>query len=75
MPEKNPVVFAVIGSVPIHELDPVNELAEIRIVRLPDGRRSKSGGESVIRTISPRVASWIAGKKINLLKRYGYRPR
>jgi hypothetical protein len=33
MPEKNPVAFVVVGSAPIHESDPVNELAEIRIVR------------------------------------------
>jgi len=50
-------------------LDLVNELAEIRIVRLPAGRRSKSGGGNIIRTISPRVGSWIGGKKINFLKR------
>jgi hypothetical protein len=55
MPERNPVPFAVVGSVPIHELACVNELAETRIVRPPAERRSKSDGESVIRTISSRA--------------------
>jgi hypothetical protein len=75
MPVRNPAAFAVAGSAPIHELVPVNEPAESEIVRPPDEGRNKSDGGSVIRTISPRVGYWIAGKKTNFLKRYGYRPR
>jgi hypothetical protein len=65
MPERNPAAFAVVGSVPIHELVPVNELAEIRIVRSLGVERSKSDGGSVIRTISSRAGFWIAGKPID----------
>jgi hypothetical protein len=75
MPVRNPVAFAVVGSVPIHELVPVNELAESGIVRPPAEGRSKSDGGSVIRTISSRVGSWIAEKKIAHLNHYDCRPR
>ena len=44
MPERNPVAFVAVGSVPIHAPDPVNELAETQIVRALAGRRSKSNG-------------------------------
>jgi len=64
MPERNPVAFAVVGSVPIPELASVNELAETRIIRSLAGGGSKSDGGSVIRTISLRAGSWIAGKRI-----------
>jgi hypothetical protein len=63
MPVRNPAAFAVVGSAPIHELVPVNELAESAIARPPAGGRSKSDGGSIIPTISLRVGSWIAGKK------------
>jgi len=65
MPERNLVAFAVVGSVPIHELAFVNELAESWIARSPAGGRSKSAGGSVIRTISLRAGFWIAGKRID----------
>jgi hypothetical protein len=68
---KKPTAFAV-GSVLIEELDPVNELAEIRIVTLPAAGRSKRDGGSVIRTISSRARSWIAAKKIDRPNRSGY---
>src|SRR5947207_15296643 len=55
MPERNPVAFVAVGSVPIHAPDPVNELAVTRIVRGLAGRRSKSNGGSVIRTTSLRA--------------------
>jgi hypothetical protein len=71
MPERDPAAFAATGSVPIHELDRVKELAETRIVRQPAEGRSKSDGGSIIRTISSRVGSWIAGKKIDRLNRSG----
>jgi hypothetical protein len=64
MPVRNPAAFAVVGSVPIHELVPVNELAETEIARPPAGGRSKSDGGSIIPIISSRVGSWIAEKKI-----------
>ncbi len=35
MPERNLVAFAIVGSVPIHELAFVNELAENRIANNP----------------------------------------
>jgi hypothetical protein len=57
MPEKDPAAFAVVGSVPIHELDPANELAEIQIVRWRAVGRSKSNGESAIPIISSRAGS------------------
>jgi hypothetical protein len=53
MPERNPVAFVVVGSVPIHESDPVNELAEIRIVRALARGRSKSNGGSLTRQALP----------------------
>jgi hypothetical protein len=74
MPVRNPVAFAVVGFVPIHELVPVNELAETGIARPPDGGRGKSDGGSVIRTISSRVGSWIAEKKIARLNHCDCRP-
>jgi hypothetical protein len=75
MPEKNPVAFVVVGSAPIHESDPVNELAEIRIVRALARGRSNSNGGSVIRTTSRRAGFWIAGKKTECLNRCGCRDR
>jgi len=75
MPERNPVAFVAVGSVPIHESDPVNELAESRIVRALAKRSSKSDGGSVIRTISLRAGFWIAGKKTECLNRCGCRHR
>jgi len=57
MPERDPAAFAVIGSVPIRELDPANELAEIQIVRSRAAGRSKSNGGSVIPIISSRAES------------------
>jgi len=71
MPERNPVAFVAVGSVPIHAPDPVNELAVTRIVRGLAGRRSKSNGGSVIRTTSLRAGFWIAGKKAECRNRYG----
>ena len=50
MPERNPVAFAAVGSVPIHELAPVNELVEIRIVR-------PVAGEIVITGESLRISN------------------
>ena len=75
MPESNPVAFGIVGSVPIHELDPVNELAETRLVRPPGGGSNKRSGGSVIQTISSRAGYWIAGKKIDRFNRYGLHPR
>jgi hypothetical protein len=75
MPERNPVAFVVVGSVPIHESDLVNELAEIRIVRALAKRSSKSAGGSVIRTTSLRAGFWIAAKKTACLNRCGCRRR
>jgi hypothetical protein len=73
MPPKDLVAFAVVGSVPIHESDPVNELAEIQMVRLRDAGRSKRNGGSVIRIISLRAGFWIVRKKIERPNRSGYR--
>jgi hypothetical protein len=75
MPIRNRAAFAAAGSVPIHELVPVNELAESGIVRRPAEGRSKSDGGSVIPTISLRDGSWIAGKKIARLNHCDCRPR
>ena len=65
MPERNPAAFAGVGSVRIHELVPVNELAEIRIVRSRAEKRSKNDGGNEMRTISSRAGFWIAGKPID----------
>jgi hypothetical protein len=75
MPERNPVAFAVVGSVPTHELAFVNELAENRIARSPAGGRSKRNGGSVIQTISSPAGFWIAGKRIARRNRYACRRR
>jgi len=73
MPERNPAAFAGVGSGPIRVLACVSELVEIRIVRRLAGGKSKSNGESVIRTISSRVGFWIAGKPIVRLNHYACR--
>jgi hypothetical protein len=57
MPERDPAAFAVVGFVPIHELDPASELAEIQIVRWHAVGRSKSNGGSVIPIISSLAGS------------------
>jgi hypothetical protein len=75
MPERNPVAFAAVGSVPIHESDPVNELAEIQIVGALARRKCKGDGGSVIRTTSLRAGFWIAGNKTACLNRCGCRHR
>ena len=64
MPVRDPAAFAVVGSAPIYELVPVNELAESGIARPPAaGGRSKTDGGSIIPTISLHVRSWIAGNQ------------
>ncbi|PYU19284.1 MAG: hypothetical protein DMG30_24700 [Acidobacteria bacterium] len=73
MSEKDRVAFAVDGFVPILELDPVNELAEIPIVSRPVAGRSRRDGGSIIPTISSHAGSWIVGKKIERPNRSGYR--
>lgn len=68
-PKETLLHFAADGSVPIRELDRVNEHVETRIVRLPaEYRRSGIGGRAV-RNTSPHDGYGNAASKIGRLNR------
>jgi hypothetical protein len=75
MSERNPAVFAVGGSVLIHEWDCVNKLAENRIAKSPAARRSRRHGGSGIPTTSSPDVFKIAADKIGRRNRYACRRR
>jgi hypothetical protein len=72
MPQSDPVAFAAVGFVPIHELGLVNALAETQIAKRPAGEKSNKRGGRVIRTTSSRDAFRIGRRRIGRRNRFGY---
>ena len=64
MPERNPAVFAAAGSVPIHESEPVNELAKNRVARPHAEERNRKPGVGKIRITSLHARFKIEANKI-----------
>jgi hypothetical protein len=73
MPERNRVVFAVVGSAPIPGLDPVSALVKTQIAKHLAAEKSKRRGERRTRTISSGNGLRSAGTRSPRLTRCDYR--